>query len=111
MGQYLVRNNADVNAYSTNVCSALHWASLNGNLEIIKILIYHGANVNSVIEENGFSPLHEAVEAGHFEVCKYLIAHGANINTKTKNGHSVYDLAIANGHILLTEFFSNNHNF
>jgi ankyrin repeat protein len=108
--KYLIKNGAHVNE-NTVLGSPLHFVALNGDLKMMQILIYHGANVNSVKEENGFSPLHEAVEAGHFEVCKYLIAHGANINTKTKNGHSVYDLAIANGHILLTEFFSINHNF
>ena len=78
---------------------------------MIKILIYHGANVNSIIkQDNGFSPLHGAVEGGHFEICKYLITHGANVNEKTKNGSSsAYDLASANGHLLLVEFFSQNY--
>merc|ERR1712034_210880 len=66
---------------------------------------YHGANVNSVKEENGLSPLHVASKQGHFEVCKYLMTHGANVNKKTKHGLSAYDLAKSNGHILLADFF------
>ena len=70
--------------------------------------MYYGANINIVKEENGFTPLHEAVEGGHLEVCKYLISHGINVKKKTKNGFSAYDLARANGDVLLVKLFSQN---
>jgi len=107
--KYLIKHGAHVNM-NTSIGSPLYLCALYGYLKSVKILIYHNANVNIVKQRSGFSPLHEAADSGHFEVCKYLIAHGANVKKKTKNGLSAYDLASANGHILLAEFFSQNHN-
>jgi len=76
---------------------------------MIKILMYHGANVNSIKEKNGYTPLHVAVEGGQFEICKYLIAHGAIVNKRTKDGLSSYDLALINGHLVIVKFFSQNN--
>lgn len=103
--RYLIKNGAHINM-NTAIGSPLHFAASHGCLKMMKILIYHGANVNSVNEENGFSPLHEAVAESHFEVCKYLIEHGANVYEKTKNGFSPYDLANDNGDVLLAEILS-----
>jgi ankyrin repeat protein len=106
--RYLLKNIARVNV-NTEIGSPLHCAAAYGNLKMVKILMYHGANVNSVKEENGLSPLHVASKQGHFEVCKYLMTHGANVNEKTKHGFSAYDLAKSNGHILLADFFFVSH--
>jgi len=59
----------------------LHYAALNGHLEIVKILIEKGVNV-SARDDWDRTPLHWAAYNGHVEVAKELIANGANVMAK-----------------------------
>ena len=55
---------------------ALHWASRNGHLETVKLLIRAGADINS-----GCSyALQCATYSGHTEIVKFLLESGAIIN-------------------------------
>jgi ankyrin repeat protein len=72
-----------------------------GNLDIVKFLVEHGANVNAaatVAGFTGYTALIYASERGQVNVVKYLIKHGANINAKKKNGDTALSLAENNGH-------------
>ena len=55
-------------------------AANNGHLEVVKLLVEKGADVNV---ESGFSPLHNAVREDHPEMVKFLLSHGANVNQVT----------------------------
>ena len=61
--------------------TALHFAVEEGEEEVVKILIKHGADLE-ILDSNGHTPLHKAVveQAGQ-ECVKLLIKNGANINT------------------------------
>lgn len=50
------------------------YASENGNLELVKYLIKHGANVHAHRE----APLRMAASNGHLKVVEYLLDNGAN---------------------------------
>lgn len=56
----------------------------NGNLDIIKLLLWNGATVN---EKNTFwkTALMNAIEMQNIEIINYLIQNGANINIKDNN--------------------------
>lgn len=62
--------------YTKDLCLdlALHEASSNGHLEIVKFLVENGADVQS---EDNYS-LRWAVIEGHLEVVKYLVSRGAD---------------------------------
>jgi ankyrin repeat protein len=60
----------------------LHWAANNGDLEIAKILIFRGANLDA--EDPTYStPLYLAAEQGHPKVVEFLISKGAEVNVKS----------------------------
>ena len=49
---------------------------LTGHLEIVKLLVKSGGNVNSTTKTNS-TPLRAACFDGHFEIVKYLVEHNA----------------------------------
>ena len=57
-----------------------HWLVLTidatGHLEIVRLLVKSGANVNSTTKTNS-TPLRAACFDGHFEIVKYLVEHNA----------------------------------
>lgn len=57
--------------------TGLNAAAKLGNVEIIKLLIKHGANIHRT-NGSGYSPLHQAVFHNHLEVAKMLLDIGAD---------------------------------
>ena len=53
-------------------------AAENGHMEIVKLLIANGADVQA----NDNDALRDAAENGHYEIVKLLIANGANIQAE-----------------------------
>lgn len=68
-------------------------AAVNGNLEITKLLIEHGADPN-YCQQNGESALADAANRGNVELAQYLLENGANPNLKKSFGTP---LAFADG--------------
>lgn len=50
--QYLIDNEADINAKTRKNNTAIHIASLAGSLGVVKILVRHGADVNGQSQVN-----------------------------------------------------------
>jgi len=71
----------------------LHEAALNGQLEILKLLIEDGSNINLIDNYNGRTPLHFAALSGHLKIVKLLIKNGIDINIKDKSGKTAEDIA------------------
>ncbi|KAF3929654.1 Ankyrin-2 [Arthrobotrys entomopaga] len=67
---------ANANATGVEYGNALTAAAYDGTLEIVAMLLNHGAAVDS---PNGWA-LQTAAEQGHLDVVKLLIEHGANVN-------------------------------
>ncbi|EGZ08510.1 hypothetical protein PHYSODRAFT_436474, partial [Phytophthora sojae] len=56
-----------------------------GTVDIIRVLLDHGAAVD-LVDETGDSPLITAAENGHVEVVKLLIERGATVDLFNNNG-------------------------
>ncbi len=62
--------------------SPLMMAALKGNIELMDLLIAHGARVN----KPGWSPLHYAATGPNAASVALLIRHGADVNAASPNG-------------------------
>ncbi|URE26767.1 Ankyrin repeat [Musa troglodytarum] len=57
----------DLNALNSEKNSPLHWACLNGHIEVVKLLIQGGASV-SLLNSHERTPMDEAVSRGKMDV-------------------------------------------
>lgn len=80
------KHHVNINYRSPSGLSALHYASLEGSFECIKLLIDNGAEID-VQDSQGCSPLDFAVRGGNFDCAAFLIKAGAEI-TNIVNGIS-----------------------
>ena len=81
----------------------LHMAAEYGQLEVVQLLIQHGANINIA---NCYTPLHLAARSGHLSVVKCLVemAH-ADLTAKDKEeGSTPLHLAARNGHLSVVQY-------
>ena len=68
--------------------TALHHATRNGDLEIVKQLVSSGADVNAIADQGHF-PLYCAAGHGHVETTQYLIENGADLQARLTDGKTV----------------------
>jgi ankyrin repeat protein len=93
----LLQQGADVNAAQSDGLTALHWAAMNNNTEIVELLLYAGATVRPHTRVGGYTPLHLAARGGHQEVTSALLAAGADANAWTTTGvTAMHFAALAN---------------
>ncbi|EXJ66342.1 uncharacterized protein A1O5_10494 [Cladophialophora psammophila CBS 110553] len=75
---------ADPNGPPASACgnTALQFAIKSGNLDIVKLLLRHGADVNAPASVyRGRTALQAASQAGNLQVVELLLDHGAIVNT------------------------------
>ncbi len=68
-----------------------------GNIEVVKLLLEFGANLNYLAEDFK-SPLHIAAERGYTAIVELLLDHGIPINKKDKFQRTALQLATLAGH-------------
>jgi ankyrin repeat protein len=102
--EYFILKGADVNAMAKNATgfTALTGAVANNHVEISKILVKRGADVNHRYE-GGVSPLMEACLNGNIELVNFLLANGADPSAKTKDGKSPLTFAKDKNHVEVVE--------
>jgi len=65
----------------------LHVAVLNGNLDIVRLLLWKDADVD-IKNKAGWTPLHEASKNGSLEICSALLHKNADPKVTTGDGSS-----------------------
>ncbi|XP_053504394.1 caskin-1 isoform X6 [Ictalurus furcatus] len=92
----------NVNFQDTDGFSALHHAALNGNLELISLLLDSQAMVD-IRDQKGMRPLHYAAWQGKSEPMKMLLKSGSSVNTQSDEGQIPLHLAAQHGHYDVSE--------
>ncbi|KAI1842886.1 hypothetical protein JX266_010904 [Neoarthrinium moseri] len=71
---HLLSKGADPNGTTQMSLNPLEWACQHGDLDVVKVLLAHGARAKDTWA------LREASEAGKLEIMKLLVSRGADIN-------------------------------
>jgi len=83
--------------------TALHWAAIRGNTEIVRMLLDKKADVDPRTTD-GMTPLHYAARQGHVEIAKVLLENGADINGLDASGWTALHWAALYGREGMTKF-------
>jgi ankyrin repeat protein len=78
--------------------TGLHTAAINGNIQIVAILIKAGARVDAR-DTLGNTPLIYAADHDHLEVAKLFLDVGAQIDAENKNGMTPLMVAAKDGEV------------
>jgi ankyrin repeat protein len=95
----LLKKAADVNAAQGDGMTALHWAAMNGDVELAEMLVYAGANVRATTRLGTYTPLYLASQQGHARVIQALVKAGADVKAGTPNGTMPLMVAAASGDV------------
>src|SRR6476646_2615464 len=95
----LLKQAADVNAAQGDGMTALHWAAMNGDLDLAQMLIVAGANVKATTRLGSYTPLYLASQQGHGNIVQALIKAGGDVKTGTPNGTTPLMVAAASGDV------------
>ena len=82
----LLRQGEDPNAAQADGMTALHWAALNGEIEIAEVLLYAGATAKAGTRLGNYTPLHLASRGGHAAVARAVLEAGADADAVTTTG-------------------------
>ncbi|KAG1968312.1 caskin-1 [Pimephales promelas] len=92
----------NVNFQDTDGFSPLHHAALNGNVEVISLLVDSQALVD-IRDQKGMRPLHYAAWQGKSEPMKLLLKSGSSVNGQSDEGQIPLHLAAQHGHYDVSE--------
>ncbi|CAG5128586.1 unnamed protein product [Candidula unifasciata] len=87
--------------------SALLAAGLQENVELMELLLEHGADVNRK-DAGGKTPLIHAASRDLLETVKWLCEHGAETQTLDKSGMAAIHHAVDGGYVRLVEWMLDN---
>ena len=93
----LLRDGADVNASQGDGMSALHWAAMNGDADMVEVLVYAGATLEGTTRLGGYTPLHLASHRGLSAAVQALLRAGANAGAMATTGVTPLHMAAEAG--------------
>jgi ankyrin repeat protein len=106
----LLKNGENPNSIlDNNQTTSLCIASTEGYIEIVKLLLEHGADVN-LSNNNKDSPLHCASYNGHIEIVKLLLNYNANIYAMDDWNYTPENIASQRKHSKIVKIFQNKQN-
>nr|CAD7444734.1 unnamed protein product [Timema bartmani] len=84
--RYYISKGAGVDVVGGELLATpLHWATRQGHLGSVTLLMQHGADP-SLRDGEGCSCIHLAAQFGHTAIVAYFVAKGVNVNMQDRNG-------------------------
>jgi ankyrin repeat protein len=100
----LLSENFDINSYSIDGFTALHFACFFGQPEAARLLVENGADVDAVAANpTKVMPLHSAASSSNLEAVRLLLENGAPVNARQQAGWVPVHAAAQNGDRPLAE--------
>ncbi len=94
LGNLNVSNNPEVINYTDeDNNTALMWASVNGNIQGVSLLLKHEADQN-IKNIYHYTALHLAVWHKHLECFKSLLKKGPDLDIKNELGYTAFEIAV-----------------
>ena len=95
----------DVNHMTSNGWTVLAIAAFANQIDVAKLLIEKGANVNQQLssDQQGAYAVQAAIIKGHYNMVNYLIKEGANINAISGTGETSLDYSIRFNYSKITD--------
>jgi hypothetical protein len=104
--------NINVNVKDVSGATPLHEAARNGHIEISRLLLQNGAEVNVKSNDGngGQTPLHYAASQGHVDILHLLVENGADLEAQDNNGWRALHCAAIRGYLpIIQELISRYH--
>ncbi|XP_062609750.1 ankyrin repeat and SOCS box protein 8-like isoform X1 [Saccostrea cucullata] len=89
-------------AMQLNEYTPLHIACLHSNIEVIRLLLNHDADVN-VKDSTNRTPLHYATLANRSDVVNLCIENGADVNHQTSSGKTALMYAVQEKNLAIVQ--------
>jgi ankyrin repeat protein len=101
----LANRTSDYGSYYIGCGAPIKNAAAGGHIEIVKLLLAHGADPN--LPEEGIAPqghaLYSAVSNGYYDIARLLLEHGAYPNPQVESSADAVWIAIRNGDTRMLE--------
>lgn len=88
----LMRDITTKDAVDDDGYTPLHRAAYSNHVDVAKILVQYGANVNARTEYE-WTPLHSAVKWSNAETAAFLLQHGADVNALSQGKQTPLHIA------------------
>lgn len=88
----------NINAQDKKGMTALHWAAINGHVDIVERLIQEDADLN-IQNNEGKTALQFAAGNGFVNIVSDLVHAGAQVNTADKRGQTALHWAVWKNHL------------
>lgn len=86
--KFLLGQGVQVNERDARGYTALHAAAYTGHLDIVRLLVENGADINDQQNESRLSVLHAAAQTNNLAEAAYLLANGARLDVTDDGGLS-----------------------
>jgi ankyrin repeat protein len=97
-----LKNVSSNDLYSGRTALMHSAGSQKSNIEVIRVLLAHGANIDEQ-DEHGETALMKAASVCNVEIVMELISAGANVSITNKDGDKAVDFAEAIGQVRIAE--------